>query len=261
MFLCLSSVSAVAQPLWYEKGETLQYNIYWSFIKAGEAKLSYIPQENNEYTLKSNAWTTSGVRSFFTLKDVITVNGQHKPNKEFLPELYDLKLSENDYKADKNVRYNRGNKEAIYTNVWGKQQPRGFSITVETRDMMSALYFLRATQAEANIGDVFSLPVFDLDKSYLMDVKVLSKEIIEVNKKEIETLHIQPVLHGVSEKRTSDKWHIWVTNDGNFVPVKIMVNMKVGGFKAILDKRWVGGIKTPLFKGKVLKRANPLTGF
>jgi hypothetical protein len=260
VFWCVS-LPVLAEPNWQTDGESLHYNIYWSFIKAGEASITYQPAKDNGYTIRSNAWTTSGVRSLFTLKDIITVTGKHTNSMGFLPEKYDLKLSENDYRADKNVRYNRGNREAIYTNIWGKQKPRSFSITTETRDMISALYFLRATQSSAKVGDVFSLPVFDLDKSYLMDVKIIGKEILEINKQEIDTLHIQPVLHGVSDKRTTDKWHIWATNDGSFTPVKIAVEMKVGGFKAVLDKRWVGGHETKLHKGKAMRTNNPLTGF
>ena len=95
----------------------------------------------------------------------------------------------------------------------------------------------------------------------MMALKVLKKEVIEINKDQVETLHIQPYMKGISEKRDSDNWHFWVTDDGNFVPVKMLVNMKVGSFKAVLKKRTVGQKKAPLYKNKAVQQYNPLTGF
>ncbi len=259
MFMAWVLPAVADVPVWQQKGENLHYNIYLTFIKAGEAELIYTPNKEQNYTIQSNAWTTSGIKSFFKLKDTITIQGKHTIHTGFLPNSYTLKLAENDYRADKNVIYNRGNREVIYTNVWGKQAPRSFSVEANTRDMISALYFLRSIKGDAKVGDKFSLPVFDLDKPYLMVVKVLSKEDVEINGHEVSTLHIQPVLKGVSEKRTSDKWHIWVTDDGNFTPVKIKVKMKVGSFKAVLDYRKIAGKKVPFIKPK--DKYNPLVGF
>jgi hypothetical protein len=255
------ALPAFALQPWLEQGEELHFNVYWSFIKAGEATMAYQPKKDNGYTIRSTAKTTSGIKSLFKLDDLIAVKGSHGEDLQFFPDSYTLKLSENDYKAHKTVNYNRVNREAVYTNIWGNQPARSFPITAKTRDMISALYFLRATQSSANVGDVFSLPVFDLDKSYLMDVKIVGKEILEINKNKIDTLHIQPVLHGVSEKRTSDKWHIWVTNDKRFIPVKISVDMNVGGFKAVLKERKVGGHATTIYRGRAIRTFNPLTGF
>lgn len=260
---------------WFERGERLTYEISWLGLSAGGAEILYeaLPAKGEPYPpylLVARAWTGDGVSNLFRLRDRLSVFGYHKTaDMVFLAETFTLELNENEYRADKQVRFDRGNGQAVYENRHAGEEPRGYAAHRVARDSLSALYALRAKVKGASVGDVLELPVFDLNRQFWLKLHVRGKEVLDTPFGKLDTLHVQPVLEEIGGDERKDNWHIWVTDDENYLPVMIKVELKFGSFKAkLVDVGGPGSVskapeelpaKGPVHLGeRKLNHANPV---
>ena len=229
-----AGAESVPLPAWATTPERLTYRVTWWGIEAGQAELFHQPQKGG-YTLVARAWTTDGAANLFSMRDRLRAEGAHRPAL-FLPTQFSVRLNENDYRADKTLAYDRAAKKATYRN---HREPatasKAFDIDPLTRDLYSALYFLRAHIKNPQPGDVYTLPIQDLDRPMTLHLKVLERAEMETFVGKVKALHVQPVLDGKKEGRQKDRVHIWVTDDDRRLPVKIQVRLALGSFTATLQ--------------------------
>lgn len=235
LFLFLFLISSSTFAGWKESGERLHFDVHFGWIKAGEAELLYRPKPNKtegDYTLTGRAWTT-GLSSVFRLRDRLQATGVHVPML-FAVKHYALDLNEKDYTAHKTVDFLRLNNEAVYTNVHAKEAPNSFAIRKESRDMMSSMYALRAEEDLLNIGVSKTLPVVNLDSTYLMTATVEGKEKMDTVFGEREVWRIGLTFTQDGQKEKAGNWVFWITADDKKYPVRIEAKMRFGAFTATL---------------------------
>jgi len=229
-----SSAEASEQPSWKE-GERLSFKVYFWLMKAGEAEILFKPEPSTGlYRFTGRAWTDT---SMFKLRDRVSVVGEHQEGFPYKSAYYNVRLNEKDYRANKDVKYFHAKGEAHYKNVHaGQKEVDVYKIDAGTRDMISALYYLRDSVEEINVGDVYDVPVFDVNTAYTMKLKVLGRKKINTVLGKRYAWHVNPVLvkkdGEVGKKK--DRWHLWVSDDKERLPLKINVKLKFGSFKAEL---------------------------
>lgn len=236
--LCLlsgffTSSSLWATP-WQKEGERLTYDVRWSFIPVGQAELLFMPSPQH-YSLIGRAWTDDESNTLYRIRDRIQIQGS---NQEFYTQKYHVELQENKYRANKTVVYDRTQNTTAYTNVHAGHEPRIFDVEPNARDLISALYYLRKTQKNIQVGDVYTLPVFDLDKAYTLTLEVQQKVRKKTVLGNIQTFKIKPVLTREENDKTKSKERLtlWVSADENLVPVEMEIELVLGKFRAILKK-------------------------
>lgn len=225
-------VSALAYS-WEEDGERLHFNVQVWKLKAGEAELLFQPSEDNSYTIVGRAWTR-GIGSFVKLHDRVTIQGSKVGEQPYVTSQYTAQLNENDYRAHKVVDYVQPSNTAVYQNVHANHEKVEYPIEPFSRDMMSAIYYLRHKVKEIKVGDVHTLPVFDLNTQYELNLRILKKERIKTKFGKRDAYLIKPTLIGLKERNAKDRWSLWVSADESRVPYKISVKMNFGSFDAML---------------------------
>lgn len=220
---------------WQENGEKLHYEVRLWVLKAGEAELVFKPNlDANSYQIEGKAWT-KGVGSVVDVKDQIVSEGLLKMgNAPFLTQKSTLKLQENDYRAHKEIVYNQAENQAVYQNIHAGHNPEPYEMLPLSRDMLSALYYLRHQVEKIQVGQVYSLPVFDVNSQYNLKLKVVKQEKIQTNFGKKVAYLVTPSLEGVKVRNKKDRWGIWVSDDVSRIPYKISVKMNFGSFDAIL---------------------------
>lgn len=238
----LGMQSAMAYD-WKTDGERLVYKVKFSFITIGEGEMLFKGNENS-YQVVSRAWSGSDM-SMFKIHDRWMVNGTHE-QAPFRPQNYTINLHENDYIAHKTAVYDYEKGERTYQNVQGGEAPKVAALSLDERDMTSALFYLRSTlkAKDVKVGDVYTLPINHLDQGYTLELKVRDKAKMKTALGKKEVFEIQPILkrNDGNSKRNKDDLFIWVTADDNFVPVLLKSNLKFGSFKAILEKAGDGSL-------------------
>lgn len=227
--LVLGAVSAQADA---QKPEYLAYKVKYGFLLAGYYEILYQPLSENKFELMSRAWS-AGAASVYSLYDKFYIKGVHEPAL-FLPEKSILKLAEGDYKAHKEVIYDRPNKEVTYTNFLAKKvTPVKMDMPSEAlRDTFTALYFLRHTVKNAKVGSVYSVPIQALDKQYELKVFIEKEEKIKTEAGSFKTFKVKPITYKDGREYKS-KIVVWVTKE-SYMPVQIEADLKLGSFEAKL---------------------------
>jgi hypothetical protein len=228
-------VAAQQKPAWMTSGEVLAFDVSYKMgpldIRAGRAELRLDPQSPEGYRLTARAWNLDGVRSLIQMRDRIVAEGTHQPPQMFLTHHYHVTLNENDYRADKVVTFDRVAATSTYTNRRAPAEPPKVQPLADYgRDLFSALYHLRATVLEPAPGNVYTLPVRELDRAMTLHVHVLGRGEIRTKAGRFKALHVQPVTQDGPEGRRKDRLHIWVTDDERRMPLRIEIRMALGAF-------------------------------
>ncbi len=238
MFVCVEACFAQAKELVENKlmaSEYLAYEVHYGFLLAGYYEIFYQANpEKNSFELMSRAWS-AGAASIYDLEDKFYITGKHKP-AAFLPERSVLKLNEGDYKAHKEVVYNRKDNEVIYTNFKAKKvQPYKMEMSSPVlRDTFTALYYLRHKVKGAKVGSVYSVPIQALDKQYELKVFVEDEETIKTDAGKFKTYRVRPITYKNGQEYKSTIM-VWVTQD-TYMPVQIEADLKIGSFEASLQR-------------------------
>ncbi len=224
----------------WQNGERLYYKISFGIFTIGEAELLYEQKEDSTYKIIGRAWDTA---PFFTIRDRWYAQGTHKTHP-FLTKVYTQNQIENDYKAHKKVVYKHEKGEAISQNIYANLPKKRINISENTRDYLSALYNMRKNVQKPKVKDELSYNVMGFDKTYVLKTKITAQKTVQtaIGKKTI--LKIQPTLHKVGEEKApQNKWEIWITDDAQRLPVKIIAKLKFGGsFTANLQS--IGTVKS-----------------
>lgn len=240
LLLVLTLLCALPQVVWadwFTKGETLVYDVKLGAMKAGRAELHYTVRADKGYTLTIRAWTDGFMKKIFAMRDRIVAEGKHLPQGDFYTETYNTFMNESHYKARRQTLYNRQKGQVTYRNLREVPvQDTVLPLLEGSRDIISAMYSLRQTVNSIKVGEVYTLPVFDVRKGYTMKVRVTGRE--KVKTKLGEFMAYVAKVQFVGEEETTDNVTVWVSDDINRWPVRINRKMAVGSFTA--DLRAVG---------------------
>lgn len=120
--------------------------------------------------------------------------------------------------------------------------------TTQTFDLVSAYYFARSLDiSKLKINDTFKLNYFLGDEISSLEIQYIGKETIKSKLGKINCLKFSPSIKPGRIFRKDSKLYLWITDDGNRVPVKAQVEILVGS--VTLEIKSAEGLKYPIGKG------------
>ena len=256
-------------PGWVTRGERLSYKVYlWGF-PAGGAEFYYAPghaPHPHEYRIIARLWTAGGMGHLFRVRDRVQVEGVQDMagHRLFLTRKFYQHLHEGHYRANRVVTYDRRQGKTVFVNRRAPgSKPETSKLLAGMRDMFSALYYLRATVKDAQVGRSFTLPVHDLTHSYRLQVAVVRREQLNTALGPVQTLLVRPRAHELGSRKAaqgdlSDDLRIWVTDDARRLPVRLQMALSVGSFTADLVS--AGPADAPSHAPADLPAVGPLGG-
>ena len=223
----------------FANGEKLVYKVYynWKFIwvPAGEVVMR-VHENPNDYEVKVNGSTYEAYDNFFRVRDYFYT----KVDKKTLKPISFVRLvEEGEYRKFDSISFNYTTQ--TITSVVGKSRAEAKSENHKLNDCMhdlvSILYSMRNTPVENyQKGDVIPTKVFFDREIFPIKVKYNGKE----KKKSIKdlgvynTVKISPDLVSGNVFSEGARMDIWVTDDGNKIPLLIESPLKIGYGKAYL---------------------------
>lgn len=219
-----------AQPLLID-GESLTYEILYSSIPAGHARLEVTCEDQGDseiYRITSTAQSNDVVSLFFKVDDRIV---SEVDATTFEPLYFEKRLSEGPLRKQ----------ERVYYEDDGVVRLGDKAIEVEpgTRDILSALYYVRGQSLR--VGDDVVVRTFEGGKSYEARVKVLRKETVRTGDRDYDCLVVEPeLLEGPFAK--TGRMLVWLTDDHLKLPVLMKSKVKIGSFVArLVELAYAGG--------------------
>ncbi|MDR1830508.1 MAG: orotidine-5'-phosphate decarboxylase [Candidatus Fibromonas sp.] len=232
-FLFLFSISYASYPF---VGETLDYEVSWGFITAGNARMLVRETKNeNELEIISRAWNNGAFETIFPVNDTVksTVSAD-----SLLPKVFNQKISEGSYRRNALTVYDFETKSAAIKDTAFKSSAFKHGIdTVITLDggercILSAFYLARTFKLEP--GDTAYFNAISGKKKYKLKVICHKRETIKTAFGKKNCLVIEPVILGDGLFKAKGKLTIWVTDDAERLPVLMKSEIALGSIKASL---------------------------
>lgn len=219
-------------------GENLVYKVYYNlgfvWIPAGE--VTFKTRESiDHYELIAEGKTYQSYESIFKVNDYFYTKVD---KKSLLPQNFVRIVEEGNYKVYDSIRFQQDINKVVMFHGPTKKNTKMSTLNTDdcAQDLMSNLYMLRNVEtAQFKKGDAIETKmVFDKD-IHPIKITYSGKE-----KKEIKglgnfkTLRFHPEVLAGNVFKKGDQMTVWVTDDGNKLPLMIESPVSVGSVKVVL---------------------------
>ncbi len=236
--LCLPASAASTLP--FHVPEQLTYELAWEGVYAGTSTLSISMDGNDGYKIASTANSADYISIFYKVRDMVeSITG----GGSFASRSYEVKSHEGRHVKDLGVLFAGGNgrKKTSYIDYLsrpGDRRERDFKTPPGVMDPLSSFFYVRTLPLV--VGKSVYVTIFDDEKVWNVEVKVLKKERVQTWLGSFNTILIQPLMKSSGIFRRNGAIYIWVTDDAMHMPVMLESKVKVGSIKAILEKASFG---------------------
>jgi hypothetical protein len=203
------------------KNEKLTYLVSMFGIPVGNAELE-AKHENGEIWLTLRVKSSIAISSIFPVDNIVET--RHISGRFIMTKIIQ---QEGNFRSDQGFTINLGKKKVTWSdNIGGRSQTTTVP-TDEVIDTLSGIYLLRSRQLQ--IGNEETLHIFDSEVYADVPVEILRRETVRLlNFTNIETLVVRPLQKTAGLFRRTGDILIWMTDDANKVPVKIVTSVALG---------------------------------
>jgi len=213
----------------YKAGEQLKYLVHFGFIDGGVAGLflEEIDLSGRKiHHAKATGKSVGVVDKLFKVRDVYET---YMDAETGLPVKAIRDITEDTYKYYDEVLFNR-TENFVITKRKGKVK-----VPEKTIDMVSAFYYARrALFNDLTKGDVISMDTYFDDGIYTLQIRYKGTETIRTKFGKVNCLKFSPVVEPGRIFDSEDDMTIWISNDKNFLPIRIQLDLLVGSVKCDL---------------------------
>ena len=225
-------------------GEKLEYKVGYKFVTAGTGYFHIQPDPVDMngrtcYDIRFQVRSLESLEWLYKVRDtyrtVVDVHG-------IFPWHFEQHIREGNYKRDFKASFDQRNNFA-HTELRGKKK----KIKVEPyiHDIVSAFFYVRTLNLSALPKDtIFYLKNFFDDKSYMLGVKILGKQVVEVEAGKFRCIVVEPLVVEGGLFKSEGQILIWLTDDERKIPVKVGTKILIGFVGAELVK--YSGIRGPV---------------
>ncbi len=222
---------AHAQPLPYLKessfqaGEELSYRLRYGVISAATGTLkvedsSIKFSSPHSFHLTARGRTSNAFSVFFTVDNRYD---SYIDSRNFLPHYYTENIREGSYRRTDIVRFDHRNHTVTGNKGTFKSE------SDQTFDLLSAYYFARNLDlSKVKKGQSFKLTYFLNDEIATLGIEYIGIETIKTPLGTLECLKFSPEIKPGRIFRKDSRLYLWVTNDGNRIPVRAHVEILIG---------------------------------
>ena len=227
----------------FQEGEVLTYKLKYGFLTAAEATIKVLASDlkfdnRPTYRLSVDAQTSGTFDLLYKIRDHYD---SYIDKTELTPYFYQENIREASYRRQDKARFYQDAKKVIAT------KGTFFGPTTQTFDLVSAYYFARSLDiTKLKVGDKFKLNYFLQDEVDALEIEYVGKETIKSKLGNVRCLKFSPSIKPGRVFRKDSRLYLWVTDDGNRVPVKAEVEILVGS--VTLEIKSADGLKYPIGK-------------
>lgn len=212
----------------FQPGEKLTYVVHYGFLNAGEAvvELREVPRTIHGRKVLQAVGTGRSLGAFNTFYKVDDFYSSIFDAEGVFPWVFSRSVSEGGYEFTQDYVYHQ-HKRQVTT-----QRERTHEVPPSVQDMLSAFYYARTIDySRARVGDVFIIDTFLDDELFPLRMRYLGKETVKLRNGSYRCLKFQPVVQEGRIFKGNDDLNVWVTDDGNRIPVLVQAKVLVGSIK------------------------------
>lgn len=208
----------------FQPGEQLKYKLRYGFVTAAEATLDVEETDvkfdgKPVFHLIAQGKTSGSFDFFYKVRDRYD---SYIDKTELVPHLYTENIREANYKRTDKVRFYQDQKKIV-------AQKGTFKGTGQTFDLVSAFYFARSLDLTGiKQGEKLTMNYFLKDEVSPLEIQYLGKERVKTSLGWFNCLKFSPSIQAGRIFKKDSKLFLWISDDGNRIPVKAQVEILVG---------------------------------
>lgn len=225
----------------FAEGEFLKYKVHYGWITAGDATLEV--QKENYNIAGRNCFRVIARGRSLGLTDILykvrDTYESYIDKDAIIPWKSVRDIREGSYTQYDEVTYDHST-DSVSSKLFGKKQ-----MTDNIQDLLSAFYFARTyVFANGKPGDTLIIKTFFDGELFPIVVLYVGKETVETGLGIFKCLKLIPLVEEGRVFKSKEDVRIWVTDDKNFIPVRIQSDIIVGSVK--FDLVEYSGLKNKL---------------
>jgi len=224
----------------FKDGEQLTYRLKYGIFTAAEANLRIEESEikfdeKPTYHIVADGRTAGSFDVFFKVRNRYE---SYIDRTTTLPYYYTENRREGKYRRTDKVTFDHDSKKVT-------AQTGVYPFKGQIFDLPSAYYFARNLDlSKTKVGEELTLQYFSEKKVETLGITYLGKENITCSLGTFNCLKFSPSIVPGRIFRKDSKLYLWITNDGNRIPIKAQVEILVG--TVTLEIANAKGLKYPL---------------
>lgn len=217
----------------FKPGEKLTYVVHYGWLNAGEAVVEL--KEHNRDIQGRPVWYAVGtgrsLGAFNTFYKVDDHMGSYIDAKGVFPWVFNRSVSEGGYEFTQDYVYLQHRREVK------TQREKTHEVPASVQDMLSAFYYARTIDySRSKPGDEYTIDCFIDDEIWPLRMRYMGKETIKLRNGSYRCMRFQPVVQEGRVFKGNDDLNVWVTDDGNRIPVLVQAKVLVGSIKMELTE-------------------------
>lgn len=227
----------------FKPGEKLIYRLTYGIFDAGEATLTV--DETEKEVNGRKLWRVRGIgKTISAFEWFYKVNDRYESYMDaegMFPWLFIRRVNEGGYKIEQDYTFFQ------HLNKVDNGAGKKFSVPNMVQDMISSFYYARTLDFnKAKQGDTYLVNIFLDDELYPTKIKFLGKEVVKTRTGKYRCLKFAPVVQEGRVFNSEEDLTVWITDDGNKIPIMAKADIKVGSMKMHLVD-W-DGLSNPMAK-------------
>jgi hypothetical protein len=217
----------------FKEGERLVYRLTYGVFDAGEATLSVLPTKKTVkgrklLRMRGVGRTVSAFEWFYKVNDLYE---SYMDAEAMVPWVFKRRVDEGGHKINQDYTFFRS-KNQVQT-----EKGKKHDVPDRVQDMISAFYYARTLDfSKAKKGQEYSVDIFLDDELFPTKIKYLGKEVIRTRKGKFRCHKFEPVVEQGRVFKADDALTVWITDDGNKIPIMAKAKIQVGSIKMHLVK-------------------------
>jgi hypothetical protein len=253
--LCCSGAAPILAAEPFAPGERVSLRITWAHLLAGRATLAVEPEEGaGRSVLRFVAESQSA--GFFAW--LLRFRVEDRTVARFDPETgcslgIEKHLREGRARREQVVVFDHASGVALVRDA--KVRGDRFEVDPCPLDVLSALFVTRLRGVTE--GQELALPVFDNGKRYVLGVRFLGRETLDLPApfgRRSATVIVEPLLvEGTGLFVKSGRLKVWLTDDERRVPVRMRAKVPIGSVSADIETYTPGVAAPRVVRGAVAR--------
>lgn len=216
----------------FKDGEILTYTIFYSvagiYVNAGTASFTTTLEQFNNKPVYHVVGAGSSNTSYDWIFKVRDRYESFFDTATLQPYKFIRKVEEGGHKRYENVTFNQETNTAVSTSG-------SYKVPNCIQDVISAVYYARNINFDSyKVGDRIPFDMFLTGEVYHLYIRYLGKEIVKTRSGKFRSIKFKPLLVKGTIFEGGEKMTVWVSDDGNHMPLRIESPINVGSVKVDL---------------------------
>lgn len=216
----------------FKAGEKLTYILHYGLLNAGEATLE-LKEGDREIQGRKILHATGKGRSVGAFKAFYKVDDLYETYMDaegVFPWVFVRRVEEGDYSFSQDYLYLQHRRQVT------TQEKKTFDVPAHVQDMLSAFYFARTIDySTAQPGQEYTIDCFMDNEYWPLRMRYIGKETVKLRNGRYRCLKFQPIVQEGRIFKTNEDLNVWITDDGNHIPVLAQAKVLVGSIKMELS--------------------------